>query len=439
MSKITRILLVVFIILLAGCNRPQPEPKQLPTDTNIPLAETSTEAPAPDATNTSRPADTPQPAAAESDPTPAEPTIDMTQALEGDLIPLFPSGTDITIHEIHMVSNLAGWAIAVADPGTEHILTTANGGNTWQDVTPPQPLVTGDAGFTTVDMGIWEADSAWVIYAGSDLLWSTKNGGVTWKVIPVIHETLYASMFSVLDVNNAWVFQFLDAGMQKVFTAVSRTSDGGENWELLLDPFTDNTIQSFDKTGAVFINSQYGWLTRDFRGVDPFVHLNLTQDGGFTWEALKIPAPPSVPDVFLRGACGLYDPYLISPGQGFFRLSCLYFENDQRMDQDYLYKTSDSGATWNILYAPGGDIYYISDQIMYAVRREIYRSDDGGVNWQLIRTVNWDGHFSFINQDTAWGVAYDPDDDEYALVKTTDGCNSFSIIKPELISSQSIR
>lgn len=433
MSKISRLLLALIFIMLTGCNRPSPEPKQLPTDTEIPPAKISATAPPIQAT------DTPQPDITDTEPAPAEPTIDITQALQGDVIPLLPAGTEITLHEIHMVNELAGWAIAVADSDTEHILRTEDSGDTWQDVTPAQPLASDTGGFNPVNLGIWDADTAWAMFAGSDLIWATDNGGGDWSVVPVNFKIMYTAMFSILDENHAWVFQFLEGGMQKVFTAVNRTSDAGDSWELLLDPYTDYTIQGFDKTGAVFINSQYGWLTRDFRGVDPFVHLNLTQDGGFTWEALEIPAPPAVPNVFLEGACGLYDPYLISPGLGFFRLSCLYFENDQRMNQDFLYKTSDGGYTWNILNAPGGDIYYISDQIMYAVSREIYRSDDGGASWQLIRTVYWDVHFSFINQDTAWGVAYDPDDDEYALVKTTDGCNSFSIIKPELISSQSIR
>ena len=173
---------------------------------------------------------------------------------------------------------------------------------------------------------------------------------------------------------------------------------------------------------------------RYFRGVDPFVRLNLTEDGGFTWDSLEIPPPPPLPNLFEQDLAGLYDPYLIAPGAGYFRLFCRYFENEEMIDRDFLYKTFDGGENWEILEAPRGEIYYIDDQIMYSVSRDINISLDAGASWQLVKSVNWDGEFSFIDQFTAVGVAYDPDDDEYALVKTTDGFSSIQIIEPVVIA-----
>jgi photosystem II stability/assembly factor-like uncharacterized protein len=343
---------------------------------------------------------------------------------------------DITLHEIHMVDEMAGWSIAAADSDVEHILRTSDGGYTWQDVTPPQP----QGEYTTyVYTGFANENTAWVNYIGSNLIWSTHDGGITWGVVPVEFSTIGGAMFSVLDENHAWLFQFLDAGMQKVYTASYRTTDGGGSWIKLLDPYEDISIQGFDKTGAVFVNPNTGWLTRDFRGVQPQVQLNITQDGGFTWDALNIPAPPSSPDIFHTSACGLYDPILMVPQQGSFRLSCVSFENDQRIERNFYYSPDEGHYTWKILDAPSGELYYFSVQDLYAIGREIFRSEDGGESWQMVKTVNWDGQFSFINRDTAWAVAYDREDDEYALVKTTDGCNSFSIIEPELIASTSSR
>jgi len=337
-----------------------------------------------------------------------------------------------------MIDQLAGWSIAVSESDTEHILRTEDGGYNWQDVTPPQPLA--DMGTKlTVNGAFWDEGTAWASYNGSDIVWATKNGGVTWQPALLEFETVYGSLFSVLDGNHAWMFQFLGADMQKVYTAPYRTKDGGVSWEKLLDPDTDASIQSFDKTGAAFINPQYGWLTRFFRGVQSQVELNLTQDGGLTWEAIDIPEPPSAPELFSNFfcACGLYDPYLVSPLEGSTRLSCSCNEDDQRIEYDYLYRTNDGGVTWEIQETPGGGLVYIDDQIIYALGREIYRSEDGGENWQKIRTVNWDGQFTFIDRYTAWIVA--TNNGEYALVKTSNGCDSFIEIKPEVIASQSIR
>jgi len=411
MSKITQTLLILFIILLAGCNRPPPTQGNTPFPTFTPTNESEQ---------------------------PRPPTEQPWQLPEGDPIPLFPAGKKITLHKIEMINQLSGWSIAVSDIDIEHILRTEDGGYKWHDVTPPQPLA--DTGTKlTVNGAFWDEGTAWVSYNGSDFVWATKDGGVTWQAAPLDYETLSGSLFSVHDGNHAWMFQFLDAGMQKVYTALYRTSNGGISWEKLLDPYTDISIQAFDKTGAVFINPQDGWLTRDFRGVQPQVELNLTQDGGFTWEALYIPEPPSAPEIFSNPscACGLYDPVLFSTLEGSVHLSCSCYEDDQQPEWDYLYRTNDGGETWEIWEAPDGDFTYINDQIIYALSRDIYRSEDGGESWQMVRTVNWDGQFSFIDRDTAWIVAIN--DEEYALVKTSNGCDSFIEIKPEVIASQSIR
>lgn len=430
MPKISRLFLALIFIILTGCNRPTPEPKQLPTKTQeIPhIPPIDTEIP-PTQGNTPFPTFTPTIG-------PGPPTEQPWQPPEGDTIPLYSAGKDITLHEIQMIDQLIGWSIAVSDSDTEHILRTEDKGYTWQDVTPPQPFT--DMGTKlTVNGAFWDEGIAWVSYNGSDIVWATKDGGVTWQAASLDYETLSGSLFSVQDGNHAWMFQFLDAGMQKVFTVLYRTRDGGVSWEKLLDPYTDASIQGFDKTGAAFINPQYGWLTRNFRGVQPQIELNLTQDGGLTWEALNIPEPPSALEIFNNCACGLYDPDLLSPLEGSTRLSCACYVDDQKTERNYLYRTNDGGETWEIWEAPGGDLVYINDQIIYALSRDIYRSEDGGESWQKVRTVNWDGQFSFIDRDTAWVVAIN--DEEYALVKTSNGCDSFSIIIPEVIASQSVR
>jgi hypothetical protein len=356
----------------------------------------------------------------------------MTQALQGEVIPLLQAGVDLTLRQIHMVNELSGWGIGVTGSDTEHLLRTKDGGISWQDVTPPQPL--GEYTYN-IYTGYADENTAWAIYYGSDLIWSTHDGGITWGVVPLEFSTMGGGMFTVLDKDHAWLLQFQDAGMQKVYTVSYRTTDGGETWIKLLDPYEDVSIQGFDKTGYMFGNPNDGWLTRDLRGVVPQMYVNVTEDGGFTWYTKEIPPPPSYPDIFKSSACGLYDPLVLVHNLYFVRLTCVSYENDQSIERNFFYTPDEGHWSWIILDAPIGEFYYISIFDIYAIGREIYRSEDGGYDWELIRTVNWDGQFSFIDKDTAWAVAHDPVDDEYALVKTTDGCNSFSLIDPEVITS----
>jgi photosystem II stability/assembly factor-like uncharacterized protein len=417
--------------MFISCNRPKIEPKSPPDQPAGPLDGV-----------TLGTTDQEEPESPEEDPKTVDSAPDTTGASGGDLIPILPSGTDIMIFEIQMADDLAGWAIGGADTATEHILRTEDGGNSWQDVTPPQPIITDFGNFTTANLGSWDGNYAWVNYTGSNMIWSTKDGGISWEGKEVTYTTHPEAMISILDQDHVWVFQFLDSAMHQTFTSLVQTQDGGDTWDLVLDPYQNEDIQSFYKTGATFVSSQHGWLTRDFDGVSPDIFLTKTMDGGMTWEFQSIFPPPSLPNVFNEGACGLYDPFLVAPDVGYFRLSCLYDENGQMKEKDFLYKTDKGGMSWDVLDTPGGEIKYINDLVLYSLGKDIERSSDGGLNWQFVKTVSWEGQFSFIDQNTAWVVAADKTDWEnpkYALVKSTNGCQTFSEIKPVLVASSTVR
>jgi len=188
-----------------------------------------------------------------------------------------------------------------------------------------------------------------------------------------------------------------------------------------------------------FLDADFGWLTRNFRGVSPDVRLDITADGGLTWQPLSLPAPQSAPNAFNNCSCGLNYPDLESTSAGSMKLECICSEGGSVFYKNYIYRTEDGGASWDIKSIPEGEYHKITDQIHYTIGREIYRSEDGGENWDLMKTVNWDGKFSFVDDSTAIGVAYDPDDDEYALVKTITSCSTFEIITPHILSSQTNR
>lgn len=431
MKTSQRLFLLSIVIFLSACNRPTPPAANLPPET-VPGPTTKAASTDQGPTRTPFPTFTPAPATASPElPTPVPPTEDPKQERAQNSFPLLQPGQEFNILKIKMVDADTGWSIATGDPGSQHILRTGDGGNTWRDVSPPQPT-SPDRRPQQAAAAFFGPESAWVIYTGSELIWSTADAGATWESVQLDFQTLGGALFTVLDRDHVWLFQFLDAGMQKVYTAEYRTADGGQSWVKLLDPYQDASIQAFDKTGAVFHNPQYGWLTRDFRGVQPMIQLDVTEDGGSTWQAIPLPEPTSAEDLFRNCACGLYDPQLTSSEEGTFRVSCSCFQSDAQIINSYYYQTTDGGENWNIQEMPEGKLYHVSSQVLYAVGNEIFRSEDGGNSWTEVKTVFWEGQFSFVNRDLAWAVAYDPEDEEYAMVKTTDGCRSFIEIDPQI-------
>ena len=160
MSRSQKLLLIMLVFIFVSCNRPKIQPKSIPDQSTNPLDGVT-----PGNTGQGN-SDSPG-----TNPTAAvPPTQESSTGQGGTLIPILPAGTDIMIFEIQMVDMHVGWAIGGAEPESEHILRTEDGGNSWQDVTPPQPLITGYGDFTTTNLGSWDEDHAWVNYTGSDLI-----------------------------------------------------------------------------------------------------------------------------------------------------------------------------------------------------------------------------------------------------------------------------
>ena len=431
MSKFSKFLFIILLVTLAACNRPQPTEHPLDIGVTQDIVE-----------DTEIPAETTEPVPTEAgsaptaeDPTPPPPTEDPALDLPEERLPLLSPGTEVTLREVVMLDTSLGWGVAVAEGGFGHVLKTVDGGITWGDITPPEPLNAGSSWFYPV-VNFSDPDHAYVTYPGSDLVWSTADGGLSWLPSRLTYTTMGGALITSFGEDHAWLFQFLDAGMQKVYTALYATADGGSSWNMLLDPTTaaEHSIQGFDKTGADFYDPKNGLLTRFFRGVTPFVNLDLTKDGGSTWESLEVNPPQSAPDAFNSCACGFYDPEFSGINTMTVKLECQCFLEGGSFSKNYLYSSTDAGENWGIQSIPEGQLNKITASTYYVIGREIYKSTDAGENWDLLKTVNWDGQFSFADENNALGIAYDPDDDEFALVKTSNGCQTIQIIEPQVIA-----
>ncbi len=448
----------LLIILLVSCINPvvtqtpiSPDSTSTPQPTNPPTA-APTQVPTAAPAITETPTATSEPPTSEPAPTDTEtvpPPVDTAAPTPtlGPAIQHLAAGTKINIFSIRMLDLHKGWAIGGAGQVGDHVFRTVDGGATWMDLTPPQPAAAPDTRLRAT-AGFLDDTNAWVIY-GPDapqaptqpsLIWYTHDAGASWNysvldISNITYEFFMPSNLVFIDQQHGWLMAHIGAGMNHDYVAIASTTDAGLTWQVVMAPYGFDYNLACAKNDLAFADANTGWLAVDCNGVEQQAYLYLTSDGGSSWKELQIPAPPGTTDFYQNEACGMYYPTLLSATTAAFAMRCRDTAT-YKIDQDYLYRTDDSGATWQVSAFPsgytisdgGGGLYFSGPQTILALGRKIYKSSDGGKTWSPIKQVNWDGQFSFLDPNTAWIAAVDSN--QYALVKTSDGCKTLVELNP---------
>jgi len=209
-------------------------------------------------------------------------------------------------------------------------------------------------------------------------------------------------------------------------------------------------ILKSEESDWAFINEETGWQLEnassfysEYEGTIP--NYQITTDGGETWEEHSIPAPLSDPDLFFD----LFNPYqyrycdpyqlnLLTEKIVRFKVVCLNRYGEDPEPVDYLFASEDGGITWRAHVLPVSSeematrLLFFDTHHGLLLGREMWRTEDGGATWELMNSVNWDGQFSFIDRWRGWAVA-ESDDDEIALVCTTNGGVTWKMLDPAII------
>jgi photosystem II stability/assembly factor-like uncharacterized protein len=345
-----------------------------------------------------------------------------------------PAGSHIQLDEIHMVSQTEGWGIS-----GHTLLTTADGGQTWREVTPN--VSQGDTIY-----GIFlDRQTAWVIFStGGHIdymltIYFTTDGGHTWTYnqgppiyINVYGETTWAE-FAALDAQNVWVMVrgFSVGAGGHHYHELFHTADGGLTWTSLDGEISD------DYTGMVFADTHFG--LRTLQTLSAYYNwppgYDVTTDGGATWEGGELPPPSGTPDLFNQYLyCETYQPILLSAQSIHMLVGCFDTYTPAKQFTSYLYSSQDGGSTWAIVHLPDkvqasqDRLFFFDANNALLLGRDMYKSSNGGQTWTFVQTVNWDAQFSFIDPQHGWALG--GAEGAIALVNTTDGGKTWALIKP---------
>lgn len=252
-----------------------------------------------------------------------------------------------------MIDAQTGWAVG-DDIGTPYgtVLHTTDGGKHWQQVTPSGVHEVGDLlvlDQKTAWVPVWDQSKS--IYPVA--IYRTIDGGTSWQRFSCPASTVCIPAFA--DQNNGWLISSpQDSGFNPdPRTPVSKqptarasksvlyhTGDGGKTWQ---------TVATFPFSGVLrelhFIDEKTGWVSMPAdinqnkdRGAGMTWQLYVTHDGGHTWNAQHLPAPPE--EQSQATPSNIAVPTFLNEREGYLlaRFSQAY----------YLYITQDGGKTWQV-------------------------------------------------------------------------------------------
>jgi photosystem II stability/assembly factor-like uncharacterized protein len=387
-------------------------------------------------------------------PSPAPATPAPTQPPPGEPLPNLTAGQPVTLTVVKLLDPARGWAIGygVGDAAYDHLLVTADGGQTWRDVSPPEARPAEPAGRAAVAY-FSDPQTAWATYFARDiapdgaaLVWRTTDGGASWQPSAPLDlsdvEFFATSDLRFTDADHGWLLTHVGAGMNHDYVVVFATADGGQTWTRVVDPFdtrADNLQMSCLKTGLGFVSATTGWVTGDCQAVAPGVFLQRSDDGGATWAAVDLPAPTSQPDAFTRqdGGCGTYHLTTFAPQTVLMAVACQFYDQPPAAIS-FLYTSTDGGDTWASADLPARDVAWLdaltgwtidpADPNDPAALRRLYQTTDGGAHWQYINTVTWSAQLNFVSAAEGWAVAQSGTD--LGLVHTVNGGRAWALLAP---------
>ena len=296
----------------------------------------------------------------------------------------------------------------------------AAGGLRWRLVGPMR------AGWSTVAKGIADQPDTYYFGSHGGGVWKTTDSGATWK--PVFDSVPAASVGALAiapgDANTIYVGTGEVAARYDIASGsgVYKSTDGGKNWTSIGLAATRHigAIEVDPRNAAHVLVAALG----HYFGPNPERGVFRSEDGGKTWQhtlsinadtgAVDLAVDPTNPDVVYAAAWQVRNYPWLS-----------YFQPNSGPGSG-LYRSADGGKTWahiggkgwptgtlgriGVAAAPGGRVYAVinaaphSGNAAHAASENqggLYRSDDGGANWQRVSSESWlaNDYFGRISVD----------------------------------------
>jgi len=258
------------------------------------------------------------------------------------------------------------------------------------------------------DMKFVNANTGWLI--GNRILKST-NAGLNWFEQTTPFPGMTHNKMEFLNENTGWIFVYENSSNFRENLKIIRTTNGGENWNLISTTQQSYTVQSIYPLDNNTFFLATGTVIQGPIGPPTFYGGILkTTNGGTTYS---------------RHIYNSDSNYFFSKVSFSNESTGWAIANDSSVYRQF-FKSTNGGSTWNPVSLPGtiSDFQFINQNSGYVhsfyIGAAILKTTNGGTNWQTIvmhDSIN-DGvrDIHFINLQTGWVFGRN-----FSLAKTEDG------------------
>ena len=283
------------------------------------------------------------------------------------------------LYSVFFINEYIGFATGLRG----RIIKTQDGGKTWKEHAPTYNMI-GQIAFTSENIGY--------VRAGNEIF-KTTNKGTDWIKLGAPLKDQHTRQFDFINDETGFAIAGGTVGTSGNSGQVYKTTDGGKTWsrahsvfELMME-----NIYSID-----FVDEKLGFASGGYN----WGAVLKTVDGGVNWKTV-----------------GSY-----SFGQIQFVNSQIGYARNINNYYDRIYKTTDSGETWQLTFETETDIAafdFVNESVGYAIGDygKFYKTVDGGTSWQELKApYEFYRDVKFFSADFGYIL-----DEEGALFRTRDG------------------
>lgn len=248
-------------------------------------------------------------------------------------------------YQIHMLNKDEGFAYGrdSRDNSKIILLTTRNGGESWNNITPKDDFNYYDQqyGESSIEsrVAFLDIDQLWIVKSEGDkkTVYSTVDSGKTWRIGDSVLSNGYIIGLTFVSPSKGWMTIEIKQGLGYSIIEIFSTNDSGITWTLTSSVEQGTIPFDGEKTYPTFVNSLDG-----FMGVGsnkPILYRTI--NGGKSWSIMEIP----LGIVNIENFRFLSDPPIFfNDKEGIFKLS--YNNVTMNIEETKFFITEDGGKSW---------------------------------------------------------------------------------------------